>query len=156
MDDPLPREVDHREISRAPVRDVCEALSGSDPRDLRIAEAVKDLDRPQAVPRQQRDGAGRRTEHDGRAVQRSGDHERIDEVEAPQHVAAVRAERDGHHLIGGLCRDERDRPLGGGVRRRCGDEEKRDGEKRELAHASDTREAIRAVPVSYGVAVGGA
>jgi len=77
-------------------------------------------------------------------------------VDTPQDLPAVRPERDGDHLVRGLGRDERDRPLSGGARRRGRDEKQRDGEKRELAHVPDTRRAVRAVPVSYRVAVGGA
>jgi hypothetical protein len=155
-DDPLPREVEHGEISCSPVRDVGESVSGCDSCDLRVAEAAEDLDRPQAVPGQQRHGAGRGAQDEGRSVLRSGDHQRIDEMDEPQHLPAVRPERDGEHLVRGLGRDEPDRPLGRGARRRGRDDEKCESEERELAHAPDTRRAVRAVPVSYGVAVGGA
>ena len=62
MDDSLPLEVDHGQISRSPVGDVRVAVTGGDSRDLRIAETLEHLDRPQAVPGQQRHAPGRRAE----------------------------------------------------------------------------------------------
>ena len=156
MDDPLPREVDHGQVSRCPVGDVHVAIAGGDPRDFRIAEAVEDLDGPQAVPGQQRHAAGRRAEDHRGAVQRRGDHERIDEVDALQHSTAVRAERDDDHLVRGLGRDDRDRPVRGSTGRRGENEHERDGENEKSTHAIDTAQAEREVPVSYGFHAPGA
>ena len=145
-DDPLPLEVDHGQIARPSVGDVRVAVAGGDSRDLRITEAVEDLDRPQAGPRQQRHAAGRGAEDHGRAVQRRGDHQRIDDVNALEHVASVRAERDGKNLVRGLGRDESDWPI---VRRAGGrgrNEQECDGEYEESAHATLTARPNGEVP----------
>ena len=68
----------------------------------------------------------------------------------------MRAERDGVDLVRRLGDDEGDRPRRGSVRGGGRDEQEQRGENGESAHVTDTRESCRAVPVSYGVAVGGA
>ena len=143
--DPPLREVDHGDRAAAAVRDVGIAVSRGDPRNLRIAEAVEDLERSERVPAEQRHRPVR-IEDDGRAVQRRRDHQRVREANTLEDVAAVRAERDGKNLVRGLGRDERD----GAVLRRVGgrgrNEQEHDGKYEESAHATLTARPNEEVP----------
>src|SRR6185437_15515511 len=121
--------------------------AGRDRGDLGPTEAAEHLERAKTVPAEQRHAAVR-VHDDRRTVQRRSHHQRVVEANTPEHVTAVRPERDGEDLVRGLGDDERNGPPAGG----CGDgggEEESSGygrESEDLAHAWCTPAGGRTVP----------